>query len=410
LAEFLSVNEALRRMLDQFSPLSAETIPISQSNQRALSKPVLATFDFPPFTNSSMDGYAVRAADLNSATPNAPVLLRVVANIPAGAVPGSQLQSGQAARIMTGAPIPDGADAVVPVENTRLAPAADAILIAEQAAPGQYIRPRGSDLKAHDLILPAGRALQPQDIGMLATLGLAEISVHRRPRVCLFSSGDELIMPGQPLAPGQVYDANRFFLDGLMSAVGAEVIHLGTAHDDPQDITRILSGAQSAGADLIVTSAGVSVGAYDFVRQVIEENGHLDFWKVNMRPGKPLAFGSFRGIPLVGLPGNPVSAYVGCTLFVLPILRKLSGLTHQTMKSVRVQLNENIESDGRESYLRARIENQDGKLFASLPHHQGSGNLFSLVLANALLIIPSGVKSLSAGSEAEALLMGGLEA
>lgn len=410
MSDLLSVHQALQRILDTFHPLEAEKVTLLQAYQRVLYHQVSADFDMPGFDNSSMDGFAVRSADLQTAGPASPVELEVIEDIPAGSVPRCSLAAGQAARIMTGAPLPQGADAVVPVENTSAIQGSSSVAILSTAQAGQYVRPRGQDLRAGQAILPAGRLLQAQDVGMLASLGFAEVAVYRRPRVGLFSSGDELVSPGQPLGPGQIYDSNRYFLAGLLAQNGAEVIHLGTAHDNPAEISNILSQSAAAQVDLIVTSAGVSVGVYDFVRQVIESHGKLDFWRVNMRPGKPLAFGSFQGIPLVGLPGNPVSAFVGCSVFVLPIIRKLCGLPAQSHMVLRAILKEAIESDGRESYLRARLEHQDGRYIAELAHHQGSGNLFSLVLANALLIIPSGVKSLPAGSEVEAWLIGGIQA
>lgn len=407
LTENLSVQQALQQILKNFNPLDSENVPILNSSHRVLYQQIQAEDDIPGFTNSSMDGFAVRSADLVAAAKDTPIPLSVIEDIPAGSVPRCSVASGQAARIMTGAPLPEGADAVVPVENTAPIPDSSSVWILSPASKGQYIRQRGQDLHAGQVILEPGRILQPQDMGMLASLGRSEVAVYRRPRIGLFSSGDELVSPGQPLGPGQIYDSNRYFLSGLLTEAGAEVIHLGSARDDPAEITRLLAHSAAAKVDCIVTSAGVSVGVYDFVRQVIETNGKLDFWRVNMRPGKPLAFGSFQGIPLVGLPGNPVSAFVGCTVFILPIIRKLTGQAPLSRRSVRVILSEAIESDGRESFLRARVEYFNARYTASLSQHQGSGNLFSLVLANALLIIPSGVKSLPAGAEVEAWLLGG---
>jgi len=249
--------------------------------------------------------------------------------------------------------------------------------------------------------LEKGRKLLPQDVGILASIGLARIPVFRRPRVALFSSGDELVPPGEPLGPGQIYDSNGFVLAAMLERAGAEILRLPTAPDDPEQIENTLNRAVSEKVDLIVTSAGVSVGAFDFVRQVIEAHGQLDFWRVNMRPGKPLAFGSFSGVPLIGLPGNPVSAFVGCRVFVVPVIDRLSGRERGFSHRRKAVLGEPIESDGRESYLRATVQYPDGKPTAILTGHQGSGNLYSLVQANALLIVPSGVKSLPSGAEVE---------
>ena len=411
MADLLSVKAAQNLILDKIHRLGVEQTPLLASFGRVLGQPILAERDSPPFTNSSMDGFAVRSADLIHANDRYPVRFAIIEDIPAGSVPKLALKTGQAARIMTGAPLPEQADAVVPLEwiQSGLSSAEklpDFISITTPADTGQYIRPRGMDFLAGETILPQGKKLQAQDVGMLASLGLSSAPVVRRPRVGIFSSGDELTEPGSPLAPGQIYDANQFFLAGLLSAAGAETVHLGTALDDPESITRLLARAKDEAVDLIVTSAGVSVGVYDYVRQVIETNGALAFWKVNMRPGKPLAFGEFRGIPLIGLPGNPVSAFVGCVVFVLPAIRKFLGQPPLERSSMQVTLAEKVESDGRETYLRAIVKHINGVPTATFPTHQGSGNLFSLVSSNALLIVPSEVKSLPAGSKLDAWFIG----
>lgn len=417
MANILSVQEAQERILSFFRPVDEETVPLAECAGRILAEGITAPGDLPPFANSSMDGFAVRAADVRTAGRDAPVVLKIVADIPAGSFTSLTIQDGQAARIMTGAPLPDGADAVVPVEDTDqhvslpgISPAPPApefvkapeqVRILRSVQAGDYIRPRGQDVRQGQALLKKGRKLQPQDIGMLATIGLARVRVYRRPRVAQFSSGDELVPPGQTLEPGQIYDSNSYFLAATLEREGAQVIRLGTVRDDPAQIEAMLSSAISQRVDLIVTSAGVSVGAFDFTRQVIEKKGSLDFWKVNMRPGKPLAFGSFAGIPLVSLPGNPVSAFIGCRVFVLPVIRKLTGREAIFSPRRTALIEQDIESDGRESYLRAIVQNEGCKRTVTLTGHQGSGNLFSLVQANALLIVPSGVKSLPSGAEVE---------
>jgi molybdopterin molybdotransferase len=412
LSGLLTVQEAQQRILENFQPRQPEDCIFSHAHGRVLASPISAPQDSPLFTNSSMDGYAVRSIDCLEAAPHRPVLLEIIEDIPAGKIPTRAINQGQASRIMTGAPLPNGADAVIPVEDTATPSGLEgslpsSITILKKASPGQYVRQRGMDFEIGQPILPAGRRLNPQDIGMVASLGLKRIPVYPRPRIALFSSGDELVLPGAPLGPGQIYDSNQFVLGGLLKEEGADVIQLGTARDNQEEVNLLLSRALDANVDLIVTSAGVSVGAYDYVRRVIETYGNLDFWRVNIRPGKPIAFGTFKGIPLIGLPGNPVSAYVGCMVFVLPVVRKLSGLPPFSHRPVKVILDEFVESDGRESYLRAVVYRKEGVLHAKLSGHQGSGNLFSLVLANALLISPSEVKSLPAGSEADAWLITG---
>jgi molybdopterin molybdotransferase len=406
LTNLISVHEAQAQITSTFKAVSPEFIPLVSCAGRILAETITAPGDLPPFANSSMDGFAVLAGDVGQAMQAQPVTLRVVSDIPAGSAAQASLLPGQAARIMTGAPLPPGADAVVPVEDTDFGeqqhadlPEQVAIYKATQA--GQNVRPRGMDIRQGQVLLKPGRKLQAQDVGLLASIGRTEVSVYRKPRVALFSSGDELVQPGKPLQPGQIYDSNQFVLAAFFESAGAEVMRLGVARDDPQDVYNLLHEVSGQQVDLIVTSAGVSVGAFDFIRHVIQNHGRLALWRVNMRPGKPLAFGSFEGVPLIGLPGNPVSAYVGAQVFVLPVLHKLAGRPQVSRQRARARLAHAIESDGRESYLRAVVKEEHGKLVATLTGHQGSGNLYSLVQANALLIVPSGVKSLPSDSEVE---------
>jgi molybdopterin molybdotransferase len=312
---------------------------------------------------------------------------------------------------MTGAPVPPLATAVVPVEETNFASRGagvelpESVLIFKDAFAGQNVRPAGMDVHSDDLILQAGSRIRPQDAGFLSMLGIPQAPVRRRPRVAVFSTGDELVPVELPLSPGKIHDANGYTLASLVEQSGAEALNLGVAADRPEDIQAILNHAVDLGVDIILSSAGVSVGAFDFVRTVVESAGKLDFWRVNMRPGKPLAFGEFRGIPFVGLPGNPVSAYVGFEVFVRAALLKMLGLKTLLRPVWRVRLMEPLESDGRESYLRAVVSWQGGELAARLTGHQGSGNLLSLVQANALLLIPSGVKSVPSGAQVDAWML-----
>lgn len=407
----MSVQEAQQKILAQFVPVPAETAPIEQAQGRVLFQDIASKENFPLFDNSSMDGFAVRAGDVRAASQGSPICLRVVMDIPAGSTPVARLADKEAARIMTGAPLPAGADAVVPVEDTNLYAEQPGqslpgeVRITRAVEAGAYVRKAGSDLRAGEVVLRAHKRLLPADIGVLAALGTAQVPVYRRPRMALFSSGDELIDPGEPLSFGKVRNSNSYALAALAQRHGTETIWLGIAADRPEAVRKCFDQAAGAGADLIVTSAGVSVGAYDYVRSIVEENGSLSFWRVNMRPGKPLAFGLYRGIPVVGLPGNPVSAYIGFLVFVLPVLSKLAGLPQPERRIVKATLAQSLESDGRESYLRSILSVQQGKITASLTGHQGSGNLFSLVQANALLIVPSGVKSLPAGSLLDAWVL-----
>jgi molybdopterin molybdotransferase len=362
-----------------------------------------------------MDGFAIKASDTSGAAPSRPVFLKVVADIPAGSIPKLEIRPGEAARIMTGAVLPKGADAVVPVEHTDFnsrqagVKAPEAILVYQETQFGENIRRFGDDIQAGDPVLSPGHRVRPQDAGLMSMLGISTVKVRRKPRIAIFSSGDELLSAGEHLKPGKIYDANMYTLVGMAQMCGAEVENLGIAPDRPEDVRSILHKAVQYQADLILSSAGVSVGALDFVRSIIEQEGKLEFWRVNMRPGKPFAFGHYMNIPFIGLPGNPVSAYVGFEVFVRSAIMKMQGSESLSRLKIQVILEEEINSDGRESYLRAIVTNHKGEFAARLTGHQSSGNLFSLVQANALLLIPSGVKSLPSGGRADAWLLDALE-
>ncbi|RPJ24459.1 MAG: molybdopterin molybdenumtransferase MoeA [Chloroflexi bacterium] len=409
----LSVAQARERILSSFQPVTTETLPLTGCSNRVLAQDIVAANDLPPFDNSSMDGFAVRATDVLDATTASPRRLRVVADIPAGSQPTISLAPGESARIMTGAPMPEGADAVVPVEDTDFndrdagTPAPHEVQIFKAVKAGANRRPRGMDILAGNVVLHKGRLLKPQDLGLLAMLGFAAVLVYRKPRLALFSSGDELLEVDAPLEEGKIRDSNSYTLAASIEEAGAEVIRLGVAKDNHDSVKALLEKAVDLHVDLILSSAGVSVGAFDFVKQVIETNGKMEFWRVNMRPGKPLAFGEYGKIPFIGLPGNPVSAFVGFEVFVRPALQRLGGSFSGGRQTVRVRCEEQIDSDGRESYLRAQVREdaERGYFVARLTGHQGSGNLHSLVQANALLIIPAGVKCVPAGQEVNAWLI-----
>lgn len=406
----LSVQQAREKIIAALRPLPAEAVALNAAQGRTLAADLHAHADLPPFDNASVDGFATCTPSLDAA-PTPPITLRVVADIAAGDNPQTPLSPGQAARIMTGAALPPGANAVVMVEDTDFdnrapgAPAPPQVTLYKAPQPGENIRLRGSDLLTGQRILSGGRRLAPQDLGLLAMLGATQALVRQKPRLALLSSGDELLPPEAPLAPGKIHDANSVSLAALAARSGAQVIPLGVAADNAADVRSRLNRAAALNVDLIVSSAGVSVGAFDFVRSVVEENGGIDFWKVNMRPGKPLAAGNYRGIPFIGLPGNPVSAFIGFMVFVQPALDHLSGQTGQARDVRRVMTAQAIESDGRESYLRAIVTQESGAWVARLTGHQGSGNLLSLVQANALLIVPSGVKSVPPGAELDAWMI-----
>ncbi len=356
-----------------------------------------------------MDGFALLASDVTQAGATTPIMLDVVDDIPAGKMPTRHLKSGEAARIMTGAPLPPGADAVVPVEETDFnnrapgTPLPSSVEIFKAANLGANIRKRGDDIQRGASILPRGQRLRAQDLGVLAMLGIAQVPIYRKPRIALLSSGDELTPISETLTAGKIYDVNSYTLSAMLASAGCEIIPLGVAEDTPESVKAALSKAKNA--DLILSSAGVSMGSFDYIKAIIEAEGKLDFWRINMRPGKPLTFGNYKNIPFIGLAGNPVSAFIGFMVFVQPLIKKMLGYTEQTENRVRVRLAEPLQSDGRESYLRAITYREKGQLYAKLTGHQGSGNLFSMVQANALLIIPAGVKSLPTEAEIDAWLL-----
>ncbi len=412
MTDLLPVREAQEKILAVFKTRGSEACKAELAYHRIFAENITSPLALPPFNNSSMDGYAVRGEDISGASPSSPVTLPVSLDIPAGYTQQGVLAKGTAARILTGAPIPEGADAVIPVEDTdqykkpQTGPMQPTVSFYKSAKPGDNLRRAGEDVQPGQLVLEKGRRLLPQDVGVLVSLGIREVQVNPKARIALFSSGDELLLPGQPMKPGKIYDANTYVLAGLFEDAGAEVIHLGIAQDNPESVRKTLDQVLQNPPDMIVGSAGVSVGAFDYVREVIEANGSLSFWRVNMRPGKPVAFGNYKNIPFIGLPGNPVSAYIGALVFVLPIIRKLHGLPPLTQKVVQAVLDEPLSSpDGRESYFRGVLSKVEGVYHARLTGHQGSGNLFSLVQANALLVVPAGVNRISAGEIISALAL-----
>ncbi|MFC1922854.1 gephyrin-like molybdotransferase Glp [Chloroflexota bacterium] len=410
----ISVSEAIQRLSSSFSSVGIEEVPLIQAAGRVLSKKIRSDINLPLFTNSSMDGFAVRAEDIQGARQDQPVILNVVEDIPAGHRTSKIIGNDQAARIMTGAPLPEGANAVVPIEDTdqydsvsrsqpHLLPTE--IEVYRSVSEGAYVRLVGEDVTSGEDVLNPKSRLRPQDLGLLAMLGISQVSVYRRPRIIILSTGDELLPVDVPLQPGKIHDSNAYTLSALISRDGGLPEYLGIVPDQEKAVRGSLETAVKHNADLILSSAGVSVGAFDFVRSIIQSDGELEFWRVNIRPGKPVAFGNFQGVPFIGLPGNPVSAFVGYEVFGRPAILRLSGITNPIRSRIRTKIREDIESDGRESYLRAVVHSHNGEWIARLTGHQGSGNLLSLVQANALLIIPSGVKSLPSGTEVEAWLL-----
>ncbi|HMT20335.1 MAG TPA: molybdopterin molybdotransferase MoeA [Promineifilum sp.] len=409
--EDLTVREALALILARVSVLPAEVVALSDALGRVPAVPVVAQDDLPPFANSSMDGYAVRAADLMSANSESPIRLRVIGDIAAGATPLVEVTAGTVARIMTGAPLPHGADAVVPVEDTD-EPWRDAnrplpayVSIGRSVKPGDYVRYPGEDIRAGETVISSGNVLRPQEIGVLAALGQERVTVVRRARVGVLATGDELVEVSAPLSPGKIRNSNSYAQAAQVRALGGEPVELGIARDTTANVRDKLEMAVSLGVDLLVSSAGVSVGAYDVVKDVLDESGDVAFWRVRMRPGKPLAFGAYRGFPYLGLPGNPVSAMVSFETFARPTILKMGG--HRTLERPRVRavFLEDTRSDGRESYLRAVVSREDGRYVARMTGNQGSHVMTSLTKANALVVVPEGVREVAAGTELDAVMI-----
>lgn len=303
--------------------------------------------------------------------------------------------------------MPLGADTVVQVEHTDLDYSAPVtkndVLVYHPAPPGSNIRKKGEFFNAGDLLLSPGQALRPQDIATIAMVGKPTIKVIRQPKVGLLTTGDELVYPGDPISPGKIRDTNSFMLAALLEAKSAAVLRSGIVQDNEESVLEALENLLQAKVDFLLTSGGVSMGAYDIVRKVIEEYGKLKLWRVNMRPGKPLAFGEFRNIPFIGLPGNPVSAFVGFQIFVKPVLNKMLGVSYNSPSTQKAKLLQPVTSDGRETYIPALLDLQNGEWVAAPAKNQSSGNLFALIPGNSLIILPIGVKFLNKGETVEVL-------
>ena len=394
----LTVEQALQQILERARPLTTERVDLRAALGRVLAEPIVSRRVIPPWPNSSMDGYAIRAAD----TTVAPVTLPVIGRIPAGAIPDQALRPGEAIRIFTGAPMPEGADAVIPQEDVEAS--GDRIRIGKAVTRGAYVRPRGEDVDIGDRLLEPGRSIGAAEIGLLATLGHSPVLAHRRPRVAILSTGNEIADLGVEPGPGQIPNTNTYSLMAQVIEAGAEPVNLGVAEDRLEVIEARLRWAETA--DVVVSSAGVSVGELDLVRDALTRTGFdLHLWKVNMRPGKPITFGSHGGRLVFGLPGNPVSAMVTFELFVRPALLRMAGLAQLFRPRVTARALDPISNPGhRRGYLRVTLSREGNEYGARLTGDQGSAILRSMVLADGLAVLP-GDSVVAKGESVEVMVL-----
>ena len=396
----LTVDAALQQILAHVAILEAEAKPLLGALGYVLAEDLRAEFSIPPHDNAAMDGFAVRAADVQSATPAAPVSLRVVGEVPAGSDPTLTVIPRTAARIMTGAKMPAGADSVVRFEETTEVdsqPALrDRVGIKVPVRAGDNVRRAGEDVTCGTVVLDAGTELRPAEIGVIASLGIGTVRVVRKPRVAVLSTGDELLTPGQPLVPGKIYDANTYSVSAMVLRYGGVPIPLGIAADNRTDLTeRIRAGRD---CDLFISSAGVSIGDYDIVKEALAAEGEIGFWQVAIKPGKPLAFGRIGAIPYVGLPGNPVASLVAFEQFVRPAILTMQGKRRTRKPEVQARLvGEAGNRDGRRCFLRVAVTRDEVGYVATLTGPQGSGILTSMTAANGLLVIPEDVAEVRTG-------------
>ncbi len=399
----ISVDEALNKVLSHIQPLGFEKVSILDALGRVIAEDMIAPRDLPPYDNSGMDGYAVRHEDIQAASEKSPVRLEVIEDLRAGFVSEKKVQKGQAIRIMTGAPIPKGADTVAPVEETERGNGF--VFILKTSFPGGYIRRAGEDVKRGDLVISAGDTIRPSEIGMLASMGRSFVSVYQRPSVAILCTGEELVDVGESLDGVKIVSSNSYTLAAQVRECGAIPIQLGIAKDRKDEIKeKVLQGLR---ADVFISSAGVSVGDYDFVRDVLKELGvEMIFWKVAMKPGKPVAFWMFDGKPAFSLPGNPVSSMITFEQFVRPSLLKMTGHRQIFRPVIEAVLKEEIRKEpGKRHFIRAKVSFENDGYFVTTTGPQGSGILRSMVKANGLIIIPEDCEKVRAGEKVKVQLL-----
>jgi molybdopterin molybdotransferase len=402
-----SVETAQEEMLSHFAPLSPELVPLSSALDRTIAADIRADMNIPPFANSAMDGFAVRFDDLAGERR----ILEVIGEVPAGGVATDPVLPGTAMRIMTGAPLPAGADTVVPFEETDEAePVGEQVpgKVTVVRAPGRgaNVRAAGEDMQAGAVVISRNTPVRPAVIGLLASLGVAQVPVYRRPRVAILATGDELVDVDQRPGPGQIRNANGYANAAQVRAAGGEVLQLPIARDTEADLRAQLHAGLDWNADLFLTSGGVSVGDYDVVKKVLQEMGEMQFWRVRMKPGKPLAFGKIAGTPLLGLPGNPVSAMICFELFGRPALLKMQGRVALFKPTITATFQGRLRDRAdRRQYVRVRVQQQDEAFVATLTGEQGSGVLSSMLQADGLMIVPEGVTEVEPGARLPVMML-----
>jgi molybdopterin molybdotransferase len=414
----ISVEEAQERILNQVSVLGNEAVPILEALGQVLAEDVAAGINVPPRDNAAMDGYALRTADTYGAALGRPRLLRVIDTVAAGSAAGREVTPGTAVRIMTGAPVPKGADSVVRFEDTdeidrRASGSITEIGICAAAAVGQHIRRAGEDIAAGTVALVKGTVIRPAEVGVLASLGRSTASVISRPVVAVIATGNELVEVGQLLTPGTIYNSNSYSVAALVRRYGGVPRMLGIARDSAESLVAILRSARDV--DMLITTGGVSLGDYDIVKDVLAQEGEIGFWTVRMKPGKPLAFGTIRGVDKtgapraivhLGLPGNPVSSMVSFELLARPAILKMMGKKNLAKPMVEAKLEDHVlNTDGRRVFTRAIVEKRGDTYFARLTGPQGSGILTSMSLANGLVIVPEDVAEARPGDTVQVMML-----
>lgn len=411
----ITVEQALDKILGFVNVLEAEEKPILDCLYQVLAEDVYALFDIPPSDNSAMDGYAVQAGSIVGASYEKPSTLKIIGELPAGSIAKYEVTPGTAVRIMTGAFIPDGADAVVPFESTdevdaqkSAAPITD-VRIYEELSKGANIRRQGEDITKGALVIPKGKILKPADIGILASLGKAAILVIRRPVIAILATGDEIADINSPLPPGKIYNSNTYSIAAQILKYGGIPKILGIAPDNVRELTDALRSGLDC--DMLITSGGVSKGDYDIVKDVLASKGDVSFWTVKMKPGKPLAFGTFNGenkkkIPHLGLPGNPVSTMITFEVFVRPSIMKMMGKTDLNKPMIDAVLEDNLIKDANKRFFARVIVNKKGdKYYTRLTGPQGSGILSSVLNANGIAVIPEGIEEVKPGTVVKVMML-----